>query len=73
MTKKPKKIPKNVRRHLPEIILLLAVFLVFFIVFSLRQEELLKSLRSALADAADSELLSRLNAASLMTRLSGNP
>ncbi len=73
MIKKPKKNPKNVKRHLPEIILLLAVFLVFFMVFSMRQEELLQNLRTAFADAAESDLFSRLGITPILARLSGNP
>ena len=73
MIKHPKKNPKDVKKHLPEIILLLAVFLVFFVVFSMNQEELLHNLQAALANAAGSDLLGRLGIAPVLARLSGNP
>ena len=74
MTRKnPKKSPKDVKRHLPEIILILTVFLVFFVVFSIHQEELLQDLRNALSDITDGGLLERFGITPVLALLSGSP
>ena len=74
MTRKnPKKSPKDVKRHLPEIILILTVFLVFFVVSSMHQEELLQDLRNALSDITDGGLLERFGITPVLALLSGSP
>ena len=45
------------KRPVPEIILVLVVFLLFFVVFSMNQEELLQNLRTGISEASGSDLL----------------
>ena len=46
-------------RRIPEMILILAVFLILFLVFSMKQEELFRNLSAGISEASGEELLQR--------------
>ena len=60
-------------RRIPEMILILAVFLVFFVVFSMKQEELFQNLRAGISEASGAELLKQYWILPIRELLSARP